>query len=613
MAEKILPRIDKNFYKKCSPEETIRRIREILYKCGIFVTEISGECGGFYHSHINIANDNLITFGISTNGKGNTPAYALASAYAEMMERLQNGYKFYGEKFATITFLKQKENTLFHNKLQQANAILDYASFSDEKEFSIREYINSENCIFTKEHCDFIIKNGDSEFVNNYHITCVPYYEILSKQTAYLPSKCHYSGSNGMCAGNTCSEALIQGFCEIFERYALKKIMIEHARPPQIPLEYFKGSEIYNKIMNLSDLNVIVLDCSFQLQLPVIGAIIINKQNNTCCLEMAGASTAAVALERCLTEHFQDDNPDEEMSGIFSNTDLSSRENRIKQFYKQSRGFGQIDLQSFFGDAPDYDFNGFHTVIGNSFDEELIFIIQNIIVKNKFKCYIRDNSILGFPTYHIYIPQMSNIYDLSNEDDLFVELQTYYFQPYVLALKLQNEKIIKSICENSVEYNSRLRSCELPIFSRFLYNTQTRENIPDEELFLSTLYLHIKEYKLAYDHLCDFVQRINTSNDQKMILYFNCFKQILYQLSQNKSDRDCNSILFSQEIINEVLTDLSSEDKLQYYKLPTCFYCERCPVAGSCCFFDAMKVVKQMQKNTVLHSQDSFIDFIEHI
>ncbi len=33
----VLPRIDKNFYKKCFPEETIHRIREILYKCDIYI------------------------------------------------------------------------------------------------------------------------------------------------------------------------------------------------------------------------------------------------------------------------------------------------------------------------------------------------------------------------------------------------------------------------------------------------------------------------------------------------------------------------------------------------------------------------------------------------
>ncbi|MCQ2271511.1 MAG: YcaO-like family protein [Bacteroidales bacterium] len=117
----ILPRIDKNFYKKCAPEETIRRIREILYNCGIYIMELNDTQDGFYHSHLHIANDNLLPFEITTNGKGMTPAYSLASGYAEMMERLQNNLKFDGQKFVTKQFLSTlPEDSLFRQKVENA-------------------------------------------------------------------------------------------------------------------------------------------------------------------------------------------------------------------------------------------------------------------------------------------------------------------------------------------------------------------------------------------------------------------------------------------------------------------------------------------------------------
>ena len=124
MAQTILPRIDKNFYKKCSPEETIHRIREILYKCGIYIMELSDTQDGFYHSHLHIANKELLQFGIQTNGKGMTPAYSLASAYAEMMERLQNAMLIGGRNRATRAYLDTlPADSLYRKKLAVSDSL----------------------------------------------------------------------------------------------------------------------------------------------------------------------------------------------------------------------------------------------------------------------------------------------------------------------------------------------------------------------------------------------------------------------------------------------------------------------------------------------------------
>ena len=76
--------VEKEFYKNCPPEETICRIRNILHKVGVLVTESSGQEGGFYHSHLKISNNKMHHFNMITNGKGRSPEYALASAYSEM-------------------------------------------------------------------------------------------------------------------------------------------------------------------------------------------------------------------------------------------------------------------------------------------------------------------------------------------------------------------------------------------------------------------------------------------------------------------------------------------------------------------------------------------------
>src|SRR5690349_12678031 len=78
-------------YKDELPLNTINRIRNILNGLGILTVEKSWahSADGFYSVTVLIAGT---TF--STNGKGTTYEYALASAYGELMERLQNQAPF---------------------------------------------------------------------------------------------------------------------------------------------------------------------------------------------------------------------------------------------------------------------------------------------------------------------------------------------------------------------------------------------------------------------------------------------------------------------------------------------------------------------------------------
>lgn len=78
-------------YKAVSPEETIYRIRVILNKTGILLKESSCVKDGLYACRLTVNNDSLSVLDIGTNGKGRSYEYALASGYAEFMERLQNG------------------------------------------------------------------------------------------------------------------------------------------------------------------------------------------------------------------------------------------------------------------------------------------------------------------------------------------------------------------------------------------------------------------------------------------------------------------------------------------------------------------------------------------
>lgn len=620
MAKNILPRIDKKFYKKCSPEETIHRIREILYKCGIYIMELSDTQDGFYHSHLHIANGELLQFGMQTNGKGMTPAYSLASGYAEMMERLQNNMLIEGNERATKSYLDTlPKDSLYLKKLEEADVVLDYVAYPDEVKMKLLDYFNSSDCIFLENQKQFTLKNGDKDFLENAELNCVPFYDVFRHRSILIPQGV-YTSSNGMCAGNTTAEALVQGFCEIFERYALRKIMLEECVPPQIPLSYFEGTAVYEKIQNLQNRKIIVLDCSFGMKLPVVGTLIIDTEHYRYRLMMAGASTATVALERCLTEHFQASHPEEIMHDIFSYKEFPNRtpyESRlINYLYSVNRSDGEMDVMRLLTREPDYEFEGFHTLIGNSHDEELGYILREIIKPNGFDCYVRDNSTLGFPSYHIFIPQMSDVFRVYNDDDIHYGLVEGYFTEKILDLKSQSKEFLHQLADNYVHSRKNARGFESSVFGNFLYNQSTLENAPNSTLFLATLYLQCKDYAAAYQQLQKFADSLDATEDAEMRPYFYCVLQYLKMKIENTPTDQIVAKLkvsFDESLVDEVLNDMSSENQLQYYDLPTCPKCERCPVANTCYFVDAMQIAKSIQRNTILQNQNQLITTLNTI
>ena len=611
-----LPLIEKEFYKNCSPEETIHKIREILHRIGVFITENTGFSHGFYHSHLCISNDGLQQFSLMTNGKGRSPEYALASAYSEMMERLQNGYKFYGTSFASKDFLSLMDGACeYITRMRKAEAVLKYTSFIDEKKYSIREYLLSGDCVFDQKQIDYILEQGETDLLDGFSICCVPYYDIFNKKTKYLPADCFTSGSNGMCAGNTPAEALVQGLCELFERYALKMVMLHDAIPPQIPLSYFEGTDIYERIINLENTKVIVLDCSFMMELPVIGAIVINTDNDSYCIEMAGATTATVALERCMTEHFQDGDPTESMSPLFCNVKKSVDE-KYRQFYCQSKGFGEFEIKHLLYSESDYKFHGFHTVPGNSSEEELAYIIKEILERKGMDCYVRDNSILGFPSYHIYIPKISDIYDILNDNDLYLTFKALSLQPNVLQLKNLPDTQLRKISETSVKLSQYARSSNIPLYANHLYNAYIKQEKPDNDLLLATIFLQIGDVNASINLLEKFANRINTTQDKEAKRYYNCvldFLRLKQECGNCGTVRHCLCLLYNTSIVDEVISDVSSVDKLQYYRWPSCFHCEKCEVKEECKYPDAMSIVRRIQDNTILKNQEDIISMMNEI
>lgn len=388
-------------YKAFPPEITVTKIRSLLQEIGIFVREdIYTASNNLFTVRISIANERLKDLNIGTNGKGTTYLYALASGYAEFMERLQNKILFKGIKSALKANTNRLSNhSVYKDALVNNDVQLEYLYDPRERESSIDDEI-SQNVYFYKRLFPFLKNETDIRlFLSNTlgfeSFITVPFYSLSSNNEIFLPLEVIWSscGSNGMASGNTKEEAIIQGFCEIFERYAGYEIYRKNLTPPNIPLAEFEGYPVYKILQDLINSNnykLYIKDCSLGIGLPVLGVLVIDEQNGKYNFNLGSALDSGVALERCLTELYQSSNG---MSWYDIRYEQYSDNDEISEEYAFINGSKLfVDgsgywPKSLFSATPSYRFNRLTDGLNNSDEDDLTFI-KNKVGELGFDIYI---------------------------------------------------------------------------------------------------------------------------------------------------------------------------------------------------------------------------------
>ena len=123
--------------KECKPEETVKKIKRILKKFKINVTEkeMININNSFYSTRLELKGIK----GVGTNGKGITKEYALASAYAEFMERLQSNF------LLKSSFLNKE----------------DILIYEDEKYLEYKEFYNKFSKFINTFSLNNLVKHND--------------------------------------------------------------------------------------------------------------------------------------------------------------------------------------------------------------------------------------------------------------------------------------------------------------------------------------------------------------------------------------------------------------------------------------------------------------------
>lgn len=538
-------------YKEVEPKETVKRLKNLLNEIGIDVEEkwCKKSSVGTYSLRLCVKGTQL-----GQNGKGMTKEYAMASAYAEFFERMQNG--------------------LFRFRIEKPTEELPFSIFPDEKAIEVEELMRTHNSVFddilkannyenkTKEQQIKFIK----KILNNKCGVSLPFFNVKHKNIEYVQNDIlnYRYCSNGMCAGNSPEEALIEGLSEILERYVAIQILKKRLVLPEIPDSYInnfpKVKEMVEKLKNNKQYYFRLVDCSLGGKYPVAGLYILEKNTGRFGFKLGAHPDYQIAMERCFTEAAQG-------KDIYEYA-----QNCIFDFYEQDESevksitkFALSDMSAvpyqILGEETTYKYTQMPDV--SNLDNKTILknLVDGILQEGK-EILIRDLSTFGFPTFRIVIPGMSEIgYDPDCKYSSLIDTITDLLKDFS-KINVDN---IEEIIEMLEKIINELGYTQLSLF----VNLKDYSMLPCDQIglgtkyFLAIAYIMNEQYNKAAKILEDLsflienvmqnpLERITV----KAVYYYS---SAMDKLKDHKKAMYYISLLFDGEIVEAI--DFSFKDR----------------------------------------------------
>jgi len=398
--------MDKVHFKECSPEETVSKLKGILKDMDIETEELFDMKSsiGTFSKRVEFKGA-----GFGANGKGVSEVYCDASAYAELFERFQNDMM---QQWKDCGSKKYGFRRCFDEKIMTAAEIVSEMNPYVKYFFSFRGLENASfeekvKVFVTVNRLDYLLYGLENEYLT------LPFYDVRSEQVVYLPVNAYSVnyGSNGMCAGNTYSEALVQGYSEIFERVAQRRIFMEKPTLPDVPDWYIKKfplvDKLYADLKKDTRYTYYLKDCSFGGKYPVAALIVLEKDTGLFGVKLGCHPNYGIAMERCFTEAAQG----RDIYAYRNSSSLDFYDTKVSDNFNITNSYKTGDAQwpfEIITGTPSYDFTPVEDVDSLSNEDLLKKWTQNIIDEGH-DILIRDVSYLGFPSFHIIIPGLSEL------------------------------------------------------------------------------------------------------------------------------------------------------------------------------------------------------------
>lgn len=570
-------------YKDCPPENTIAIIKQVLTNWGIKIVREDWNhfVDGVYSVRIE---SDYPYFG--TNGKGRTKEYALASAYAEFLERLQNGLLIIG--FPYRKFL-----------LDRVKKEVGHLFFPDEKIISKKEFCNLPIDILS----EFLNCNSYevSEYAERYfnglnaasnELIGVPFCDVQTNEIVYFPIRLLFSltGSTGMAAGNSMYEAIYQALCEIFERYAAAYIYYNQLTPPTISRKELKFCDEEIKIIEEIEslgIHLEIKDFSCGLGFPAIGLIAYNANKTHYRLNVGCDTSLQVALSRVLTEiqqgcanlyewekyflpipqstqdYFQSQSPD-------------AKRKAIDEFEKFTENSSGVFPKALFENKASYsvDYSAFTT--HKDYVEEVKYMMS-LVKSLGSRVYIRNASFSEFHSVYVYIP--NNVSCIARKK---IELTV---NEYDYSSDEKYRLMDQWFCEDSFLENGRLLS-----LCKYLYPTLDSNRILKLSLDKVLRLRFIPDFYLSHLPIAYLSALIEYRNGryENALRHYEIFMEEL-EIKDNEYFESVRDFLISKitgtvcsDKYVSIQADFERDNIFSNLSLPKCPHCDRCPVIAEC-------------------------------
>lgn len=553
-------------YKDNDPKETVRIVQERLKKWGIDVEEewFSGS-PSLYTVRIELKDTT-----IGANGKGTSKEYALASAYGELCERLSMLLPF------------------------RLNGLRNFMTKDMICEFGMDEVVvkHLENnkwmkTVLNDSEIQYFIDNPN-RISNSKGIVCIPYTSFES-ETLYIPLQLHevVYGSNGMAAGNTFEEAMVQGLCEIIERYT-GQILVTHKQcVPDITsyvcAQYDFLEDIIKNIVEEKEqrYDVLIKDLSMGKNLPVVAAILIDYQEKKYFVNLGCHPKLEIAVERAITELFQGRSL-ESFSGMTSIT-----ANQLSELTEENRysilldGSGIYNMYIFGNEKKEKIDNNIWKLESNE-NKVLVGELVALIKTLGYDVYYNETDFIGLNVVSIIVPGMS---ELTTKPSKYFESEkrddgVKRIIQDIESAEQEKIKLLIGFLEKKNEKFSLMNLYKLPMQEECALDN-CRKN-----LLLMMLYIYIQDYAKAYNSSIDWNRDLEESNQERsVIVYYKAISAVLAGKLRNMPDKDivkCLSPFFQEELIRECMEDMKRENIFRYIPLIDCDDCDICAFQGEC-------------------------------
>ena len=288
-------------YKERKPEETVQLIKNFFesHNLTLKLSDVNESEAGTWYCRLDLFQDDYRIGG--GNGKGMTKEYALASGYSEIYERFCNGMYF-------LPSLYWSKSVIDYNKKHYG-----YNFNADEKLITGEELLNSDSTIsnfYNNITTDKTLALDIINFITDGQVIARPYKNINGKETLYLDPRViiRIQHSLGMAAGNTETEALVQGLSEIVEKEAYGYIFKNLDKPVYaLNLDKLDNPNLLTIISKIKALgyDLYLLDLSYSCNLPTMMSLLIDRNNGILRFNLGSFPVFDIAAERVLTELYQ--------------------------------------------------------------------------------------------------------------------------------------------------------------------------------------------------------------------------------------------------------------------------------------------------------------------